>query len=114
VNVLHPIRRNAAGQSLCRWCSKPTAHYTLFICDARIWTRVCSTEEREAYDRAFLSACGIAPLYDLPPSRVTLEIVMQGTSVRKARELHAMRNRKSLMGERRATGCGEIDLGEIS
>lgn len=45
---------------------------------------------------------------------VTVEIVMQGTAVRQARELHAMRNRKSLMGERRATSCGEIDLGEIS
>jgi len=38
---------------------------------------------------------------------------MQGATVRKARELHAMRTRKPLMGERRATACGEIDLGEI-
>ena len=74
---------------------------------------MCLPEEREAYDRKFLSDCGVK--VDPLPSRgtVQVEIVMDGAAVRKARELHAMRNRKSLMGERRATGCGEIDLGEI-
>ena len=45
---------------------------------------------------------------------VYLEIEMRGTTVREARELHAKRNRKPLLGERRATSCGELDLGEIS
>jgi hypothetical protein len=114
LNVIHPIRHNADGVSLCRWCSKPTRHYTLFVCDARIHTQICMAEEREAYDRKFLKAVAIAPLYDLPPTRVTVEVVMQGATVRKAREMHAVRKRKPLMGERHATGCGELDLGEIS
>lgn len=113
MKVIHPIRRNATGQSLCRWCSKVTSHHTLFICDARIETRMCLASEREQFDRTFLSDCGIAPLYELPPTQVTVEIVMSGESVRKARELRAMRNRQPLMGERHATECGELDLGEI-
>lgn len=112
MQAIHPIRY-ANGTALCRYCSRPTKHYTVFICDARIWHRVCSASERERDDAAFLKACGIAPLYELPPSRVTVEIVMQGAVVRKARELHAMRNRK-LMGEHRATSCGELDLGDLS
>ena len=49
------------------------------------------------------------------PARGVVYIVveMKGAVVRKARELHAMRKRPSLMGERRASECGEIDLGEI-
>ncbi len=49
------------------------------------------------------------------PARGVVYIVVEirGAAVRKARELHAMRNRRPLMGERRATGCGESDLGEI-
>ena len=115
MQTIHPIRHNAAGQSLCRWCSQLTRHYTLFICDARINTGMCLAEEREQFDRKFLGDCGIA-LPDAPrvsSSRVSIEIVMQGTAVRKARELHAVRKRKPLMGERRATGCGELYLGEI-
>ena len=69
-------------------------------------------EEREQFDRKFLSDCGIAG--DAPARGVvTVEIVMQGESVRKASEMHAMRKRKPLMGERHTTGCGELDLGEI-
>jgi hypothetical protein len=113
VQAIHPIRHTADGTALCRYCSKPTSHYTLFVCAERIRYRVCLASERERYDRKFLSDCGIAPLYDTPPARVTVEVVMQGATVRKARELHAMRTRKPLMGERRATACGEIDLGEI-
>jgi hypothetical protein len=75
---------------------------------------MCLPRERELFDRKFLSDCGILTE---PPrvssSRVHVEIVMSGASVRKARELHAIRKRKPLMGERHATGCGEIDLGEI-
>jgi hypothetical protein len=112
VQTIHPIRQTTNGTALCRWCSRETSHYTVYVCNERIMTDMCLSEEREAYDRKFLQACGIA----VEPARgvVTLEIVMQGATVRKARELHAMRNRKPLMGERRATGCGEIDLGEIS
>ena len=49
------------------------------------------------------------------PARGVVYIVveMKGAAVRKARELHAMRKRKLLMGERRVSGCGEINLGEI-
>jgi hypothetical protein len=114
MQAIHPIRHNAAGQSLCRWCSQLTRHYTLFICDARIHTGMCLAEEREQFDRKFLSDCGIAG--DAPARGVvTVEIVMQGAVVRQARELHAMRNRQPLMGdERRGQGAGEIDLGEIS
>jgi hypothetical protein len=111
VQAIHPIRY-ANGTALCRYCSRPTKHYTVFICDARIWHRVCSAEEREQFDRKFLADCGIA----LEPTlgTVTIEIAMQGATVRKARELHATRKRRPLMGEHRATGCGEIDLGELS
>ena len=112
MQAIHPIRHTAEGVSLCRWCSMPTSHYTLFICDARIWTKMCLAEERERYDTAFLKSCGIA-VADAP-ARVTVEIVMQGAVVRKVRERHAMRKRKPLMGdERRGTECGELDLGEI-
>jgi hypothetical protein len=111
MHAIHPIRY-ANGTALCRWCSRLTKHYTVFICDARIWHDVCLAEEREQFDRKFLADCGIV----VEPARgvVTLEIVMQGAAVRKAREMHAKRNRKPLMGERRATGCGELDLGEIA
>ena len=115
MQAIHPIRHNAAGQSLCRWCSQLTRHYTLFICDARIHTGMCLAEERERFDRKFLSDCGIlAEPPQVSSSRVSIEIMMQGESVRRARELHAMRKRKPLMSERRASECGEFYLGEIS
>jgi hypothetical protein len=110
--TIHPIRHTVDGTALCRWCSQPTKHYTVFVCDQRIRYDVCLASEREQYDRKFLSDCGIA--VDDTRGTVVIEIVMSGAMVRKARELHAMRNRKPLMGERRASGCGELDLGEIS
>ena len=67
----------------------------------------------DSYDREFTATMGICEPPRLSSSRARIEIVMQGTVVRKARELHAMRKRKPLMGEGRASGCGEIDLGEI-
>ena len=75
---------------------------------------MCLPAEREAYDRKFLSDCGVK--VDPLPSRgtVQVEIVMQGATVRKAREAHAARNRRPLMSdERRGIECGELDLGEI-
>jgi hypothetical protein len=117
MQTIHPIRHNAAGVPLCRWCSRLTRHYTLFICDERIRYGSCLASEREGYDAAFLKACGIT-VADEPVAAcgvITVEIVMQGESVRKAREAHAARNRKPLMAdERRGQGAGEIDLGEIS
>lgn len=114
MNIIHPIRY-ANGTALCRYCSRPTKHYTVFICDARIWHRVCSASERERDDAAFLKACGITMADPRPVCGVvSVDVVMQGDAVRKARELHAIRNRKALMGERHTTGCGELDLGEIS
>jgi hypothetical protein len=107
--TIHPIRY-ANGTALCRWCSRPTKHYTVFVCDARIQYDVCLPSERERFDRKFLNDCGIA--VDAP-AQVTVEVVMLGAVVRKARELHAARRRKPLLGERRATGCGEVDLGAI-
>jgi hypothetical protein len=83
----------------------------VFVCDARIQYDVCLPSERERFDRKFLESCGIA--VDAERGTVSVEIVMSGAVVRHARELHAMRNRKPLMGERRATGCGEVDLGAI-
>lgn len=74
---------------------------------------MCLAEEREEFDAKFLSACGIA--IDLPARGVVYtEIVMSGESVRKAREMHAVRKRKPLMSdERRGHGAGEVNLGEI-
>jgi|HubBroStandDraft_6_1064221.scaffolds.fasta_scaffold554942_2 hypothetical protein len=110
--VIHPIRHTTNGTALCRWCSWPTRHYTSHVCDERIRYDVCLPGERERYDRKFLSDCGIA--VDAARGVVYIEIEMRGEAVRKARELHAMRNRRVLMGERRGSGCGECDLGEIS
>jgi hypothetical protein len=109
--AVHPIRHTANGTALCRWCSQPTKHYTVFICDARIRHGVCLAEERERFDRKFLADCGIA--VDAACGVVYIEIEMRGEAVRKARKLRTLRRRKSLMGERRASGRGEIDLGEI-
>ena len=90
------------GQYLCNedGCGKPTGHHNYAVC----WEHTpepfrplrAQVEHADKYDREFI------------------EIVMQGESVRQARELRAIRNRKPMMGERRATGCGELDLGEIS
>lgn len=99
-------------------CGEVSSHDTLFVCDNARKFGACfppSPEDREWADRAFLNSCGIA-IDDAPrvsSSRVRVEIVMSGATVRKAREIHALRNRKPLMGERRASGCGELDLGEI-
>jgi hypothetical protein len=76
--------------------------------------RACMECEPKIFpgDWAFLQSCGIA----VEPARgkVYIKIEMQGAVVRKARELHARRKRKSLMGdEKRSHGVGEIDLGEI-
>ena len=120
MQAAHPIRNatgqllyNAAGQSLCCYCSRPTSHYVLFVCNDRIRYRCCG-EASKRFDATFLKACGIAVADPVTRGAVTVEIVMQGAAVRKARELHALRNRKPLMGERRATGCGEVYLGDLS
>jgi hypothetical protein len=108
------------GKYLCNFgdCRKPTGHRNYAVCwehtsEAFRAHRV-TTEHAETFDREFMAALKIA---DPPwvPARdvVTVEIAMQGAAVHKARELHAMRNRQPLMGERRASGCGELDLGEI-
>ena len=76
-------------------------------------TLMCLAAEREEYDRKFLTDCGVK-VDPLPSQTVQVEIVMQGESVRKAREMHALRHRKPLMGERRASECGMVDLGEIT
>ena len=118
MQTIHPIRHNAAGvPSVFRWCSRLTRHHTLFICDDTDPVPVPPlASERERYDAAFLKACGITrgrqPVAAC--GVITVEIVMQGESVRKAREMHAVRKRKPLLGERHAHGAGELDLGEIS
>jgi hypothetical protein len=122
LKVLHPIRYDANHMPLCRWCEGdvPTQHRNYFTClehcpePFRPRMLAAIANEFNADDAKLCAAMGIAPLYELPPTPVTLEIVMQGESVRKARELHAARKCKPLMGERLATGCGEIDLGELS
>ena len=97
-------------------CGRISCHYTLFVCDNKRKFGACfplSAEDREWTDRAWLEILGVK--VDPLPTRgnVSIEIVMQGAAVRKARELHAMRKRKPLIGERRASECGELDLGEI-
>jgi hypothetical protein len=69
-------------------------------CELKVWS-----------DSKFLTDCGIA--VEPARGRVYIKIEMQGESVRKARRRHAVRKRKPLMGERRASGCGELDLGEL-
>jgi hypothetical protein len=108
------------GQYLCNvdGCRRPTGHHNYAVC----WehTSDCFRELRAAvehadrYYREFMASMGIAEPPRISSSRARIEIVMQGEPVRKARELHAARKRKPLMGERLATGCGEIDLEELS
>jgi hypothetical protein len=99
-------------------CGEVSSHYTLYVCENVRKFGACFPQTAEDVcwtDRAFLNSCGIA-VDDAPRvSRgvVYSEIAMQGAVVRKAREMHAIRKRKPLMGERRAHGAGELDLGEI-
>jgi hypothetical protein len=110
----------APGQYRCHedGCGKPTGHHNYAVC----WEHTAepfrehraAVEHADRYDREFMASIGIAEPPRVSSSRVRVEIVMQGESVRKARELHALRKRKSLMGERHATGCGEVYLGDLS
>jgi hypothetical protein len=99
-------------------CGEMSCHHTLFVCENQRKFLACfppTAQDREWADRAFLNSCGIA-IEDAPRVArgvVYVEIEMRGESVRKIRELHAMHNRKPMLGERRATGFGELDLGEI-
>ena len=108
------------GKYLCNFgeCRRPTGHHNYAVC----WehTSDCFREHRAAvehaatYDREFMADFKIAEPPRLSSSRVSIEIVMQGAVVRKARELHAARKRKPLLAdERRASECGMADLGEI-
>jgi hypothetical protein len=107
------------GKYLCNedGCGKPTGHHNYAVC----WEHTAepfrehraAVEHADRYDREFMAALRIAEPPSVSSSRVSVEIVMQGATVRKARELHAMRNRQPLIGERRASGCGELYLGEI-
>jgi hypothetical protein len=106
------------GSNPCVYgCGKKSSHYTLYVCDNKRMSGRCDAATPAEADRLFLKSCGIAvePSSVRAPARgvVNTEIVMQGEAVRTARELHAIRKRKPLMGERRATACGELDLGEI-
>ena len=108
------------GQYLCNvdGCRKPTGQHNYAVC----WEHTAepfrehraAVEHADRYDREFMALLRIAEPPSVSSSRVSVEIVMQGAVVRKARELHAMRERKPLMGERRASECGEFYLGEIS
>jgi hypothetical protein len=108
------------GQYLCHedCCGKPTGHHNYAVC----WEHTseafrenrAAVEQRDLFDREFMVALKICDPPSVSSSRVRIEIVMSGAAVRKARELHAVRNRRPLLGERRATGCGELNLGEIS
>ena len=116
VQAIHPIRHTADGAALCRWCSTPTRHYTLYVCDSRILTKMCLTLRSANASTESSWPTAVSPWMMLRRVRViTVEPVMQGVVVRKAREMHAVRKRKPLMGdERHSHGAGEIDLGEIS
>ena len=67
----------------CIYCGTPSSHYTVYVCDSQRKTMKCA------------------------PNKVEIEIVMQGESVRKARELHEMRRRTP------QKSVGFYDLGEI-
>ena len=107
------------GQYLCNYgdCRRPTGHHNYAVC----WEHTSEpfrahrveTEQRDLFDREFMTALKICDLPSVSSSRVSIEIVMQGAVVRKARELHALRKRKLLVGERRASECGDFYLGEI-
>lgn len=115
--IAHPT---LPGKYLCNedGCDRLTGCHEYAVC----WEHTpepfrALRAEREAamlFDREFMADLKIAEPPNVTSGRVTFEIVMKGESVRKARELHAIRKRKPLMGERPATGCGEIDLGEIA
>jgi len=110
---------SAPGKYLCNvdGCRKPTNFHEYAVC----WAHTpepfrALRDKREAaqlFDKEFIRDLRICDPSPISSSRVTVEIVMSGESVRRAREQHSARHRKPLMGERRATGCGEIDLGEI-
>jgi hypothetical protein len=107
----------------CIYCGTMSGHYTAYVCESQRKTMLCfplSAEDKTWSDMAFLQSMGVA-VADLPQrgtvvkrSAVTVEIAMQGDSVRKARKRHALRKRKPLMGERRGRGCGHYDLGEFA
>jgi hypothetical protein len=108
------------GKYLCNvdGCGKPTGHHNYAVC----WEHTpdcfrelrAEVEHAAQFDKDFMASMGICEPPRLSSSRVSVEVVMQGEAVRKTRELHAARKRKPLMGESRAAGCGEIDLGELS
>jgi hypothetical protein len=109
------------GQYLCHvdGCRKPTGHHNYAVC----WEHTsevfresrAQVEHAFRFDKEFMASLKICDPPRLSSSRARIEVVMSGAAVRKARELHAVRNRKPLMGdERRGHTAGEIDLGEIS
>lgn len=111
---------SAPGKYLCNFgdCRKPTGHHNYAVC----WEHTSEvfrehrveTEQRDLFDREFMTALKICDPPRLSSSRARIEIVMQGAVVRKARELHAARKRKPLLAdERRASECGQFNLGEI-
>jgi hypothetical protein len=109
---------SAPGKYLCNECGKPTGCHEYAVC----WEHTpepfrALRAEREAaqlFDKEFMRDLRICDPSRVASNRVRIEIVMQGAVVRKAREMHALRQRKSLMGERRAISCGEIYLGDLS
>jgi hypothetical protein len=115
----------APGKYLCnfsdggKYCLQPTNCHEYATCWAHtpepFRTLRAEREAAQLYDREFMRDLKIANPPPVSSSRLHVEIVMQGAMVRKAREMHAMCTaRKSLMGERRSHGAGEIYLGEIS
>ena len=118
--AIHPIRYDANLMPLCRWCEGdvPTGFHEYFSCWAHTSEPFRALRaEREAaqlFDKGFMADLKISDPPRVSSGRLTIEIVMSGAAVRKAREMHALRKREPLMGERRASGCGELDLGEIS
>jgi hypothetical protein len=115
---------SSPGKYLCNvdGCRKPTGHHNYGVCwehytDAPEAWRMerAAIEHAFLFDREFMADLRICHPPPVSSGRARIEIVMQGAVVRKAREIHAMRDCKPLMGdERRGHGTGEIDLGEIS
>lgn len=92
-------------------CTNSTEDYHFFVCQAHL-SEASRAQTRKYLDRLHrrTSSCLLTP--ERPDSGVTHEVVLHITP--EMRERYAARHRKPLMGERRGTECGELDLGDLS
>ncbi len=104
------------GKYLCNYgdCRRPTGHHNYAVC----WEHTSEvfrehrveTEQRDLFDREFMTALKICDPPPVSSSRVRIVIEMQGEVVRKARRKHALRKRRGDV----TRPCGHYDLGEFA